>query len=318
MTTRLLPIDPDSYRCHPMHAADRIWSETNCYVDLWVEVLHALGQDPTPVTAAVLSTDFDGHQWSFLKFATEDLRSLYGIDVNEMNIWRLVVEHIGQELGQGRLLTVEVDSFWLPDTAGTSYRSEHVKTTIVANSVDTAAQTMEYFHNSGYYRLDGEDFRGIFGLDGVAPEVLPPYVEMVRLDGLRTPEPGVAIDVIRAHLARRASRNPVSALAEGVRDDLGWLSGAGLDAFHRWSFGVLRQCGASAELGADLSRYLGTHHRSAAGAAAEPFQAVAEAAKSVQFRMARAARGRPVSLDEELSRMAANWDSAVRTLAETV
>lgn len=84
---RLMEIDPDTYRCHPVHATDRVWSETNCYVDLWVEVLHALGHNPIPASAAVLSTDFDGHQWSFLKFAAEDLRLLYGIDANELNIW---------------------------------------------------------------------------------------------------------------------------------------------------------------------------------------------------------------------------------------
>jgi len=40
-----------------------------------------------------LLPDFDGHQWSFLKFAAEDLRLLYGIDANELNIWQTVLEH---------------------------------------------------------------------------------------------------------------------------------------------------------------------------------------------------------------------------------
>ncbi len=182
MNPRLLPLDPANHAGHPMHADERIWSETNCYIDLWVEVLHALGHDPVPATAATLSADFDGHQWSFLKFEPADLRTLYGIEVAEMNLWRTVAEHVVQELAAGRLLTVEVDSFWLPDTLGTSYQTEHVKTTIVLNRLDIAGRTAEYFHNSGYYRLDAQDFRGVFHLDGAPPQVLPPYVEMVRLD----------------------------------------------------------------------------------------------------------------------------------------
>ncbi|MDQ2721989.1 MAG: DUF1839 family protein [Actinomycetota bacterium] len=300
-----------------MHATDRVWSETNCYVDLWVEVLHALGHNPIPATAAVLSTDFDGHQWSFLKFAAEDLRLLYGIDVNELNIWQTVLEHAVQELLQGRLLTVEVNAFWLPDTAGTSYRTEHTKTTIVPNTIDAAALTMEYFHNSGYYRLGGDDFRGVFQLAGVAPEVLLPYVEVVRLDRLHAPDAAEELDLVRAHLARRPARNPVAALAEGVCAALPSISTGGLEPFHRWSFGVLRQCGASAELGADLSRYLDGRGVVGAGAAAESFQTVAQGAKSVQFRLARAARGRIVSVDDELTAMAAAWGSAVQTLADS-
>lgn len=313
---QLLPIDADSYRCHPIHATDRIWSETNCYVDLWVEVLHSLGHDPIPAAAAVLSTDFDGHQWSFLKFAAEDLRALYGIEVAELNIWQSVLDHVVQELEQGRLLTVEVDAYWLPETAGTSYRSEHTKTTIVPNRVDPVGQTMEYFHNSGYYRLIATDFRGVFRVGGVTPVTLLPYVEVVGLDRRHPPQLDVELSLARAHLARRPDRNPVSALAEGVRVALPWLTGGGLEPFHRWSFGVLRQCGASAELGADLSRYLGSRGVKGADSAAGPFQAVAETAKSVQFRLARAARGRAVTLDAELTAMADAWESAIQTLTD--
>jgi len=37
---------------------------------------------------------------------------------------------------RGRLSLVEVDSFSLPDTAGTAYRSAHVKTTVAVNEID--------------------------------------------------------------------------------------------------------------------------------------------------------------------------------------
>ncbi|WP_127784269.1 DUF1839 family protein [Rhodococcus sp. X156] len=316
---RLLPLDADTYRCHRLHAGERAWSETSCYVDLWVELLHALGHDPVPALASVLSADHDGAQWTFLKPAPEDLRRLYGIDVDELNVWRSVLEHVVQALGQGRLLTVEVDSWWLPDTVGTTYRTEHGKTTVVANRVDTAGQVLEYFHNAGYHRLAGEDFRGLFHLDGTDPRVLVPYVEQLRLDRVHPPEPVQVRAVVREHLARRPERNPVAALGTSVRRDLQWLTGGGLELFHRWAFGGLRQCGAGAELAADLTTYLGAEVGVAGlEAAVESFHAVATGAKSVQFRLARAARGRTVSVDAELDAMAAHWAAATTTLAEQV
>ena len=42
----LLGLDPASYARHPLHDDDRDWPETNCYTDLWLELLHALGVDP--------------------------------------------------------------------------------------------------------------------------------------------------------------------------------------------------------------------------------------------------------------------------------
>ena len=56
MTRRILPIDPRTYAPHRIHGDGRVWSETNCYADLWIELLHALGRDPVaalPFTVSV-------------------------------------------------------------------------------------------------------------------------------------------------------------------------------------------------------------------------------------------------------------------------
>ena len=45
---QLLPLDPADYAPHFIHGSERVWGETNCYIDLWVEVLHSLGLDPCP------------------------------------------------------------------------------------------------------------------------------------------------------------------------------------------------------------------------------------------------------------------------------
>ncbi len=37
------PIDARAYVPHRLHASARAWTESNCYIDVWIEVLHALG-----------------------------------------------------------------------------------------------------------------------------------------------------------------------------------------------------------------------------------------------------------------------------------
>ena len=74
---------PRGYQSHFSHAGERIWPETNCYLDLWIETLHALGLDPVPAFACALSADHDGLQWTFLEQQPEDLRRLYGLEVTE-------------------------------------------------------------------------------------------------------------------------------------------------------------------------------------------------------------------------------------------
>lgn len=312
-----IDLDAATYEAHPIHGTARVWTETNCYVDLWVELLHSLGADPIPALAFVLSAGCDGRQWDFVKFEPEDLRRLYGIEVAEMNIWRPLTDHIQESLTDGALTTVEVDGFWLPDTNGTSYRNQHTKTTIVPNSFDSLNRTLGYFHNRGYYQLAGDDFDGVFGLAPAAPEqVLVPYVERVKFDrSVITSGFGDAdLDIARGHLARRSAGNPVERLADRVIADVPWVQSHGPDAFHLWSFGLLRQCGATAELAADLCGYLEGRGVEGAVEAVPHFLQVASGAKAVQFRMARAARGRSVSLDEPLASMSEHWDQAMQRI----
>ncbi len=313
MTRRLIDVQVEGYVPHPIHGADRVWTETNCYVDLWVEVLHAMGLDPVPAAACAFSARFDGSQWTFLKFKPEDLFSLYGIEVAEMNVWRRPVEHLEANAEAGLLSTVEVDAFWLPDTEGTGYRTEHSKTTIVPNFIDSDGEVLEYFHNSGYHRLTADDFRGMLGLDDPLP-AWPPYIEQVR-QGASVPECDAFDAVVRRHLRNRATVNPVRALAERVLEDVDDLRSGGMTLFHRWTFGVLRQCGATAELAADVCDYMENHGYPGAASATPGFRSVSEAAKSVQFRMARAARGRTVDPADQLEQMADAWDASIMAAA---
>jgi hypothetical protein len=310
----LLPVTAATFTPDPLHAADRDWTETNCYVDLWIEVLHALDLDAGAAGGCTLSTRFEGDQWTFLKYPPEDLRALYGIEVSELNVWRPVLDHVVEHLSLGNLLTVEVDGWYLPDTAGASYRTEHVKTTIVPQDVDVDGRRLGYFHNAGYFELEGEDFDGVFRLGRrFDDDVLPPYVELVRLDRLRRDDGLVdrAVVLVGEHLARRPAGNPVADLGARLRADAPWIAAEGLEAFHKYAFGTLRQCGSTAELASDLCTWLGRNAGAPLDSAAEDFRAVSQGMKTVQLQASRLARGRAVDLETPFTALAGRWQSAI-------
>ncbi len=318
MTVGPLAPDAGAFVPHPVHAAGRTWTETNCYVDVWIEVLHALDLDPVAGSAFTLSCDFEGDQWTFFKYPPEDLRALYGLEVAELNVWRPVVDHVEEQLGLGRLCTVECDSWFLPDTRGVAYGEAHVKTTIVPAVLDRPGRRLGYFHNAGYFSLEGEDFDGTFRLGGHAdPTALPPYVESIRLDRVRRDDPDLVARVVgmaREHLARRPTDNPVVRMAARMLSDLPWLAAQDLEVFHRYAFGTCRQCGASTELAAVFVDWLNEHDGPGTEQAAESFRAVSEGAKSLQFSLARVARGRSVDLAPVLDGMAERWDAGMDVL----
>lgn len=320
MRLALRDIDASTYVSHPIHSEDRIWTETNCYIDLWVELLYALGFDPVSAAACALSADFEGDQWSFLKFPAEDLRLLYGIEVAEINVWRGVLDHIEEQLSRGRILTVEADSWWLPDTVGVSYRTEHVKTTIAVEMLDRANRVAGYFHGRGYFEVHGEDFDQVF-----SPNVstLAPYVELVRLETTPSDDPRTndtlhakAIALAHSHVDRRPDDNPVDRLAARLESDLAVLSTRGLDFFHVYSFAVLRQFGATAELAGDFTDWATAGGEIALGEAGDHFRTASGAAKSLQFQLARAAHGRAVRIDEAVTTMAEHWAAAMRDVVK--
>ena len=312
----LLGLDASTYERHPVHAQERTWTETNCYVDLWIEVLHALGLDPIAGAAFTLSTDFEGDQWTFFKYPPEDLRRLYGIEVSELNVWRPIAEHVVEQLDLGRLLTIEVDAWHLPDTAGVSYGIAHTKTTIVPTSLDLDARRMGYFHNAGYFEVAGDDLDGALRIGLDDPAVLPPYVELVRLERLRREtEVADVVALAAEHLARRPSDNPMVRFRKRLEADLPWLAEHGVDAFHQYAFGTCRQCGATAEVAASFVDWLGAHGESGLAPVAEHLRSIAETAKSLQFGLARAARGRDVDLATPLGTMERDWDEALGALA---
>jgi uncharacterized protein DUF1839 len=316
------PLDPKTYVPHELHRSERAWTESNCYIDVWVEVLHALELDPCACLPHVLPIDFEGDQWTFFKPSHDDLSFLYGIDVQELNVWRPLVENTREQLAGGKLVLSEVDAFFLPDTAGTDYRAQHTKTTIGIQELDLEGRTLGYFHNSGYHRLQGQDFEGLFRLGHPPdPTYMPFFAELVRIGRRKRLEPGAleaaSIEVLRKHLGRLPQTNPVARFADRFSADLAWMQGQGLPAYHAWAFATLRQLGAAFELGAFYVRWLSGHGEAGLEPSAAAFDAISATAKTLVLKTARAvSTKKPLDAAGALGEAARAWDEGMRPLVE--
>ncbi|RYY91641.1 MAG: DUF1839 family protein [Comamonadaceae bacterium] len=230
-------LDAARYSPHPLHGEDAIWFEKNCYGDLWIELLHALRLEPLAMLAFTVAVDFEGDQWTFFKPPLEELRELYGIDVQEMSVWRPLVDHAVEQLGAGKIICTEADAFWLPDTAATDYRRQHTKTTIALANLDLDGEWLGYFHNTGYHELSGEDFRRLFRIGAPGdPSFMPLFAELVRIDRMNArPAQELAacsLALLRKHFARRPLANPVERFGERLAADLPDLQAAGSSAMN--------------------------------------------------------------------------------------
>lgn len=318
----LWPLDPAAYDAHPVHRAELVWPESNCSVDLWIELLHTSGVEPMAAMPFTVTVDLEGDQWTFFKFPIADLYALYGIEVFELNIWDGLPGHVEQQLSLGRPCLVEVDAFHLPDTAGTSYHAEHVKTAIGIQAIDADAGRLGYFHNAGYYQLGRHDFSGVFRLHEhlPAPDILPPYVEVAKLR-IRPPLTGRALvnaslDLLGAHLARLPRANPFRRYAVRFAHDLEQLSGGTLERFHRYAFATFRQAGAAFELAGAYLRWLQANGERTLEPIATACDVIATTTKALQFKTARVvSTRRPFDASMMLDAMATAWDEAVVALA---
>lgn len=297
------------YVPHPLHAPDRAYRETNCYTDVLIELLHSRGFEPLAALGHLVRTDFEGDQFTFFKMPPADIEALYGVDIHEMQPVGALPDQIERQLGLGRTMLVELDSFYLPDTAATDYRRNHVKSTVAAQAIDPARETLRYFHNTGLHELSGEDYRAIFGLDGRRAEMLPPYLEVARFDA---GEPlkgealrGKARELLAAHLAHRPSANPFETFGNQLSADLPRLVEADGEAFHAYAFATMRMAGASFDL-------LRTHVDWLLDAkTAAAFDPIVDGCQILSFRLARRRAFDPAPT---ISEMAETWAAAMTGL----
>lgn len=313
-------LDPATYVRHSLHGEDAVWWEKNCYGDLWIELLHALKVEPLAVLPFTLAVDFEGDQWTFFKPPLEELRELYGVDVQELTVWRPLLAHAVEHLAAGKLLCTEVDAFNLPDTAGTDYRIKHSKTTVLMATLDVQARQLGYFHNAGYFELAGDDFAALFRLNAAPdPAYMPLFAELVRIDRrvLRSQADYAArsVRLLRRHLARRPVTNPFTRFAERFALDLPQLQANGLPYYHAWAFAGIRQAGSAFDLAAANLRWQTNFGWPAFTQAADCFQAIAQGNKALILKGARAVNsGRTFDPAPLVSDLALAWDRGMGIL----
>jgi hypothetical protein len=256
--------------------------------------------------------DFEGDQWTFFKPPPEDLEALFGIDIHEMQPYRPLPVQIAEQIELGRTMIVELDSWYLPDTASTSYRSEHVKTSCAFDAVDVEAQTLRYFHGAVLYDLEGDDYRGVFRIGDYSDDVLSPYTELVRFDAGRKLEGEAlrvaSLETLRYHLAKLPARNPFEAFGVQLVSELPALLERGLEDFHAYAFATVRMAGSAFEVLATYAGWL-------LGAGAEETLAamgeIVDGCKALSFRLA---RRRPFDAEPLVATLAGAWDRGMRSL----
>jgi hypothetical protein len=313
----LTGLDPITYTPHALHSTDRTYAETNCYTDILIELLHARGEEPLAALGFTVRMDFEGDQWTFFKPPPEDLERLFGLDIHEMQPYRPLPLQIGEQIAVGRSVIVELDSWYLPDTAATSYRSEHVKTSVAAEAIDPAGERLRYFHATGLHELEGEDYRGVFRLgDGFSADVLPPYTELVRFDA----GPGMSEDrlrqtartLLRGHLDHRPASNPFTRFGAQLASDLPRLLEGDSADYHAYAFATVRMVGSAFEACAShVDWLLGAEGESSR----EALLRIVELSKALSFRLA---RRRAFDPEPTLSSMESAWTQAMTLLDDAV
>jgi len=313
----LLELDPAGYRAHALHASERAYVETNCYTDVLIELLHARGEEPLAAMGCTARMDFEGDQWTFFKPFVGDLELLFGLDVHEMQPYRPLPEQAAEQIALGRTLIVELDAWYLPDTAATSYRTEHVKSSVAVESIDVAGERLRYFHGPGLYELSGADYRGVFRLDGeLSADVLPPYTELVRFDAgppLRGDQlRDAARTLLRGHLAHRPASNPFARFGAQLEHDLPRLLEGDASEYHAYAFATVRMAGSAFEVAASQAQWL---LGETAGEACEALRRIVDGCKVLSFRLARRRAFEPA---QTLAALATAWDEAMGRLDDAV
>jgi hypothetical protein len=314
-------LDPATYARHALHDAARNWPETNCYVDLLIEVLARRGHDPHAALAFTVAQDYEGDQFTFFKFPPADLALLYGVEVLELAIFDSLEEHVRVQLTRGRIPMIEVDSYYLPDTRGITYRHGHSKTTIGVNVLDSAGRRIDYFHNGGYFRLNGEDFDAL--LRPASDNGLPlfPYVEFIKF-GAAPPvhaQMEMSRTLLAHHLRRRPPQNPFKAWGDAIGADIARLMERSPEWFHTYAFSTLRQAGANFELLATYLAWLQEQGDPTLERARLAAEAIAGGTKIMQFQFARAsARGKVPDVTDAIRQLADDYNIALDCLMSGV
>jgi hypothetical protein len=309
----------------------------------WIELLGALGLDPHALWPAAVAIDFEGDQWTAVEPSRDELRALYGVDVQELVVWRPLAEHAIEHLAAGRTLMMAADAFRLPIVTDADHHRHHVTTTIVLNEIDLDARRIGFFHHAGYGEARGDDVTQLLDLEDDTSDLeaiadwrgarvaqvgaaavaldegrLPPHVQFIRADR-RVARSTEELRMLARHhldkqLAFRPADNPVRRFAARLADDLPLLREYGTPYHADWAACTLRTFGSAFEL---VSRGLAWQAESSAAwqDAARAFEQLAQDAKTLDQKLARAvAATRKTDTKKLLDAMAQRWDEGMAAL----
>jgi hypothetical protein len=324
-------------------AAASPWPAMAGRLATWIELLAALGLDPHALWPAAVAIDFEGDQWTAVEPSRDELRALYGIDVQELVAWRPLAEHAIEHLSAGRPLLIEADAFRLPIAADADHHRHHVKTTIVLNEIDLGARRIGYFHHAGYGEARGDDVTRLLDLEDDTSDLeaiadwrgarvaqvgaaavaldegrLPPHVQSIRADR-RVARSTTELRMLALHhldkqLAFRPATNPLRRFADRLADDLPLLREYGTGYYADWAACTLRTFGPAFEL---VARGLAWQAKPgpASQDAARAFEQLAQDAKALEQKLARAvASTRKADTNKLLDAMAQRWDEGMAAL----
>ena len=309
------------FQSHALHQGDRIWCNANAYGDLWIELLHGYGFDPYAALGSTVSQDFEGDQFTLLKFPHADLESLYGLQVQELAIYDSLEDRVAAQTQRGHAVIMEVDAFYLPDTRGTTYRLGHAKTTIGIDYINARARRLGYFHNTGYFVLDGKDYDGVLRL---LPELskqfnfLLPYVEFSKrarpaLNGTALAE--ASADVLTEHLALRPTSNPINRWRSAFPEHMDMILERGSPYLKLYTFNLTQQLGANFQY---LAKYLGwmrTQGFDIPASIPTAAQKIASEAMEIQLRTAQANMDKRTDLCNDcFDMLTAAYDQTIASL----
>lgn len=316
---KLFELSPATFNPHALHGFDQDFRETNCYSDLIIELVHGLGLEPTACLAYTLAADFEGDQWTFGKPSHHDLESLYGIRIEELSLYRPLINQIVTQVQRGSVPLLEADAFHLPDTIGIDYRTSHAKTTIAITCIDADTKTLRYFHNATFAELKDDDFDGVLQpLISAQKGYLPPYCETAKLDFVSERSQKqlreIAFASAQFHLKKRPLKNPILTHAAAMQEHQQFIINGGLPAYHAYTFVALRQLGSAHQLGAHFLRWLNADDANLV-AAATAFEQISTVAKMLVLKLARVSNsGKLADLNAIFAEMAAQYDIASRHL----
>ncbi|MBV9119701.1 MAG: DUF1839 family protein [Chloroflexi bacterium] len=305
---------PAEYVGHWLHIdSSRVWQEHNCYVDLWIELLHSLGLNPLPAFYTALLAGFQADQWTFVKPDHWAIARLFGIDVIEVDIWRGVEAHVLAQLENHSVPLLETDCWYLPDTAGMSYQQQHKKSAIAIVAVEPESQVLRYFHNRGFHEIRGADYRGALYLD--EPPRLVPYAEAALIGGrcARSDDElrQISLDLLSVRFEQSRQESTFVSFREHLECAIAELHEGAID-FHEYAFANFRQLGSACALGAEYLRWLDLPDSAPTAAALDR---ISELAQSFILRLARlAARARTPEIEPTMSDMVQAWSEAQRGL----